>query len=185
MTTFNHTHLIEQVKQQQAVVTNLLLVPENVLLMQPNAQAWSIAQVIAHLNVYNRYYHPLLQKFVESTSITGSAYKPGWLGSYFIRLMQPKSAVDVGKKMKAHKNAIPTPQLNALAIIRQHITYQEELIIILEKAVNANLNSRIPIFISPFIQLKAGDLLQFLVAHQQRHHIQISNLLNGYGFEKV
>lgn len=185
MEMFNHANLIEQVKQQQAAISNLLTFPEKVLLMQPNTQAWSIAQVVDHLNVYNLYYHPLLQKLTNKDSTTtAAAYKPGWLGSYFIRLMQPKSAVEVGKKMKAHKNAIPARQIDALAVVRQHIAYQQELIDILEKAKNANLNSRIPIFISPFIQLKAGDLLRFLVAHQQRHHVQINNLLNAYGGNK-
>jgi hypothetical protein len=37
---------------------------------------------------------------------------------------------------------------------------------------------RLPISISKLIKLKAGDTFRFLIAHQQRHFVQLQNAMN-------
>jgi hypothetical protein len=49
---------------------------------------------------------------------------------------------------------------------------------LLNKARNTDLGKiRIPISIAPFIKLKLGDVFAFIIAHHQRHFVQINNTL--------
>ena len=57
---------------------------------------------------------------------------------------------------------------------------QHYLVDLLESAKSKNIGSiRTPISISRFIKLKVGDTFRFLIAHEQRHFVQIENVLTA------
>jgi hypothetical protein len=74
------------------------------------------------------------------------------------------------RKMKAFKNHIPSPHLDAYAVAATFIQQQETLLQYLKQAGKADLNRiRIPVSIAKFIKLNLGDVFQFLIAHNERH----------------
>jgi hypothetical protein len=76
--------------------------------------------------------------------------------------------------MKTPKNAIPAAQPNEAAMLEEFIHHQHQLLQSLQIAGNANLNKiRISISINKWIKLKLGDTFRFLIAHEQRHFLQI------------
>lgn len=149
------------------------------LLQQPAADKWSVAQIIEHLNTYGRYYLPKLREPLHENQLRANAYfSPGWLGSYFTNSMKPKADGTIANKMKAFKNHSPIADIDSKAALDEFEQQEILLLQLLNKACNTDMEKiRIPISIAPFIKLKMGDVFAFLVAHHQRHFVQINNTL--------
>ena len=140
---------------------------------------WNILQVLEHLNSYYAYYLPIIEKKSASANATPRIdFTPGWLGTYFTNMMQPKDGT-IKNKMKAFSNHIPPPRLEAGKVIEEFLQHQRKLIYLLELAKNLDINSiRIPISLTPYIKLKLGDTFNFIIAHNNRHRLQIENILD-------
>jgi len=146
----------------------------------PAPGAWSAAQCLEHLNIYGRHYLPAIEKAIQSGKQAGSrparAFKSGWLGAYFTQLMLPKADGALKSKMKAPKNAVPAAQPDPQAMLAEFIDQQETMLRLLRQAESVNLNTlRVPISLSPWIRLKLGDTFGFVIAHMERHVLQIDS----------
>jgi uncharacterized damage-inducible protein DinB len=144
---------------------------EEQLLRQPEPGKWSIAQCLWHLNSYGDFYFPLIDRNLVNNTDNG-VFNPGWFGSYFVKMMNPVT----GKKYKAFKAHTPPPQPDAYTTVATFINQQEQLMGFLKRAREANLGVRLPISISTLIKLKLGDVLQFIVMHNERHMQQASRV---------
>ena len=168
------------IQQAVSVFQNLA---ENELLKPAANGGWSIAQCLAHLNSYGDYYLPRIKAGVESQKGTpvAATFKSSWLGRLFTRMMDPATS---SKKYQAMREHLPPAALDAHAVVREFVRQQEELLLYLRLCQKVDLNSiQIPVSVLKWIHLKLGDVLQFLIAHSQRHLVQASrNLptLTGY-----
>ncbi len=142
---------------------------------------WNTLQVLEHLNSYYRYYLPKMELLMEASKRPARPYfKPGWLGAYFTRMLAPRNGV-VYNKMKAMKSHSPSPGLDAATVTAEFLRWQRKLVHLLQLAQKHDISAiRIPISIAPFIRLQLGDTFAFIVAHNQRHWIQIEHLLGRY-----
>lgn len=179
MKAVSKTELLDQLENRvELQLKEIIKVYQNLdaaTLLKPAPNGgWSIAQCIEHLNTYGRYYLPLLQKGLEAQKVVHEVheFKSTLLGDYFARTMEPVKGM---KKMKAFKLHIPTVELNAQTVIAEFIQQEEDLLSYLKLARNKDLNRiRIPISISGFIRMRAGDVFRFLIAHIDRHLVQAS-----------
>lgn len=170
---------LENDTRQIILQANYLLQQDpEVLLQQPRPGSWSAAQVIEHLNSYGRYYLPLLQRGLDKARpTTKNEYKPGWLGEYFTNSMLPKEGV-VNNKMKAFKNHRPLPDIDSKKVLDEFLEQEKWLLSLLAKSRNIDIaRIRIPVSIAPVIKIKAGDTFRFVIAHHQRHFVQVENTL--------
>lgn len=170
---------LENETRQIILQTNYLLQQDpEFLLNQPGAGKWSVAQVIEHLNSYGSYYLPLLQQALEKARpSTRNEYRPGWLGDYFTRMMLPKDGA-VKNRMKAFKNHRPPPGIDSKKVLDEFLQQEQWLLQLLAKSRNTEISRiRIPVSIAPVIKIKAGDTFRFIIAHHQRHFVQIENTL--------
>ena len=166
--------------RQIILQTNHLLHEDpETLLEQPEAGKWSVAQVIEHLNSYGRYYLPLIETSINAAAFPPKEYyKAGWLGDYFTRAMKPKNNGQITNKMQAPKNHRPSRDIDNDVVLKEFLQQEHLLLNLLERAANCNLEkTRIPISISRFIKLQLGDTFRFLIAHHQRHFVQVNNTL--------
>lgn len=157
---------------------------DRIKLAYPLAEGkWTAMQCLEHLNIYNRYYLPAIEKAMSAGTDGRSAwFTSGRMGNYFTNLMKPGDIYNVGKKMKTAKAYNPPAGLNVEKVINEFIEHQQQLLLLLERARNRNLGAvRVSISISKFIKLKLGDTFRFLVAHEQRHLIQARNAIHGLG----
>lgn len=182
MSRFNTADLL---KELEAVVLLTIKKTEGLhdldkstILKQPAPDKWSVVQVLEHLNAYNRYYLKEISKVISNKSKPKLVYKGGWFGDYFTKMMQPRAEGLIKNKMKAPKDYWFDPQLDAEKVLSDFIAGQRQLLEYLDKSNGLNIGqTRVPISISKFIKLKLGDTFRFLIAHQQRHFIQIENTL--------
>jgi len=140
------------------------------LLVKPAVNGgWSIAQCLEHLNRYGNYYIPLIRQGLarQKELTTGGTFKSGVIGAYFTQMMDP----DKGKKkMQAFREYIPGVELDGHAVVAEFIRQQEMLLTCIGWARRADLKgTRIPVSIMKWLKLRLGDVLQFVVMHDERH----------------
>ncbi len=185
---FDSQNLLKSLQQDVQQLTDTLTRLNNTAGIdwnkQPAAGKWSAAQVIEHLNSYNRYYLPEIARSLQTGKIKGivasTRFKAGWFGNYFTKLMQPGKDGKIGNKMNAPKDHTPIVHLDATKVITDFLAGQSKLISYLKEAEQTDIGKmRVPISISKFIKLKLGDTFRFLIAHQQRHFLQLKNTLNS------
>lgn len=165
---------------RQLIADAMLLKTEDPghLLDEPAPGKWSVVQVLEHLNSYGRYYLVAIEKSLQQDKPATEDYKPGWLGDYFTRLMQPKEDGTLKSKMQSPKDHRPATNLDLFPVLTEFLDQQQHLLTLLEKAKKKNIGAiRTPVSLSRFIRLKVGDTFRFLIAHEQRHFVQIRNTL--------
>ena len=167
--------------RQIILATNYLLQEDPEKLTQQPAEAkWSVAQVIEHLNSYGRYYLPAIELAINEHSISPDpVFTPGWLGDYFTKSMLPKNGA-ITNKMQTPKGHRPSIDIDSKPVIDEFLRQEQLLLELLERAKQINISAiRIPISLSRFVKLKLGDTFRFLVAHHQRHFVQVNNTLRA------
>src|SRR5215204_2826962 len=120
---------------------------------------WSVIQCLEHLNAYNRYYLPAMEKAMAPITKENNAwFIPGFWGNYFTKMMRPTNVYEVKNRMKAMKDYTPSKGLNVEKTFSEFFQHQEKILQLLEVAQRRNLNSiRVPISISRLIRLRLGD----------------------------
>ena len=93
-------NLMEQTRAIILQAEQLKHSPVEALEKTPARDAWSVAQVLEHLNIYCRYYLDAIEnKLHHNQTSTAVYFLPGWLGNYFTKLMQPGNNGLIKKKM--------------------------------------------------------------------------------------
>lgn len=187
MKKFKSEELIDElendVKQIIAAAEHLQTADPVKLSYCPEEGKWSVAQVLEHLNAYNRYYLPLIEKSVVHISKDVSAwFVAGFWGNYFVSSIMPKNVFEVKNKMKTSKVHSPDKSVNVEAAFKEFFQHQNKLLQLLEVSRRRNLNTiHIPTTISKLFRFKLGDMFRFIVAHEQRHMIQARNAVKAVG----
>jgi hypothetical protein len=182
MKIYQRKKLLEELS---AEVRNIVLQAEKMkglelasLECKPAPMGWSAGQCVKHLNVYCEYYIPAIAQCLEKGAKGAQElFKPGWLGNYFTQLMRVLDNGHLKKKMKSPANANPPANVDSIAELETFIEYQHQLLDLIDRMTNINLNQRIPISISKIIRLKLGDVLLFFVTHENRHMAQARRTL--------
>lgn len=153
--------------------------PREMFLVRPDEAGWSAAQVIEHLNSYNRFYLPAIGQALGKTPLPKprEKFQAGWLGAYFANLMMPASDGQAQKKMQSPRDHRPSPALDATRVLEAFLEGENRLLEQLRASSRTDIGAiRIPVSISPLIRLKLGDTFHFLIAHQLRHLEQVKRV---------
>lgn len=174
--------LLEELQSatRQLIADAMLLKTEDPgnMLESPGPGKWSVVQVLEHLNSYGRYYLVAIERSLTQNRQAVDFFTPGWLGDYFTRLMQPREDGTLKRKLQAPKDHRPPATLDVIPVLTEFIEQQQHLLTLLENAKEKNIGAiRTPVSISKFIRLKLGDTFRFLIAHEQRHFVQIRSAL--------
>lgn len=156
---------------------------------RPNPGVWSVSEILAHLNAYSKYYHPVFLTKMESTRFnnTKETFVSSPLGRSAWRSMKLGKQKNVKRKFNAPKNYNPEihPELVQGDEVETFLKGQEELKTIIEKAKEVNLKKvKVPISISKIVRLRLGDALKFVIYHNERHVEQLIKLRAHVNFPK-
>ncbi len=163
--------LEKQVSEGISRAKILLGKPLSQLEQRPAAGSWNALECIEHLNRYGNFYLPEIKKRIAGSPFPPTdLFKPGVLGNYFAKSMQPKPGM---KKMKTFSDKDPIHAGLDIQCLRTFIDQQQELLGLLKSARKVDLNrTKTSISISRLLTLKLGDTFRFLIAHQERHLVQ-------------
>lgn len=149
----------------ETVETELLSLELRELSRKPAPEKWSILECFEHLNRYNRFYNPELERALEHKG-RAAAFRSGWLGNYFVQSVTPGNA----KPMKTMAHLNPSGSRLGLKVLEEFLAHQRHLLELLTRAKGTNLNRRaVKVEVFRLLRIKTGDAFRFLVAHQQRH----------------
>lgn len=153
------------------------------LVYQYDKNSWSVVQVIEHLNAYNRFYLPQIDRALSERNDNRNAwFNSGFWGDYFTKSMKPTNVFEVKNKMKAMKNYTFPNSLNVNTVFDEFMQHQQRLLELLEASKERDLNLiKVPITISKLVKLKLGDAFRFIIAHEQRHMVQARNTMRKVG----
>ncbi len=153
------------------------------LVYQINKDSWSAVQVIEHLNSYNRFYLPQIDRALAERNDTRNAwFNSGFWGDYYTRMMKPTNVFEVKNRMKAMKKYTFPNSLNVNTVFDEFLQHQQKLLQLLDASKDRDLNAiKVPITMSKLLKLKLGDAFRFLVAHEQRHMVQARNTIRKVG----
>lgn len=185
---FNEVATITE-KNIQQLKTKFSNYSENQLNWKPNASAWSLAEIFAHLNAYATFYHQTLNDRIDRTRfrVPRINYTSSPLGKSAWMSMKLGNARNVKRKFNAPKEYNPSenPALVTGNEIATLLAAQQEFLSIIEKSVAVNLKKvKVPISISKLVRLRLGDALLFVAYHNDRHIQQAVNLTKQAQFPK-
>ncbi len=188
MTSYNQETLIEDLLNQAEIslkkVIEWQLILHTKFALNPSPKGWSANECLQHLNSYGRFYLPAIEKALSRSQVDESVSKfsPGLLGNYFTKLMMPGTDGKPSKKMNSPKDHSPKTIIESHLVIAEFIDQQEKLLALLNASKKFDLNLvKVGVSIAPFIKLKLGDVLMFMVAHQIRHLLQAERALVNAG----
>ncbi|WP_343531443.1 DinB family protein [Pedobacter sp.] len=174
---------ITDLYQRTEAILNLAIeqyqnLDEKALTFAVDEQSWNIAQCLAHLNTYGHYYLPKMKAVLaKPNEMSLAAYVPSWLGTYFIGLMDIKNG---NKKYKAAKQHQPKVA-DVYAEVTEFINQQETFLKYIRAFERVDVNKiKIPISINKLVKLRLGDVLAFMVMHNERHIHQIRNIQRAH-----
>lgn len=160
---------------------------EKQLNWRPNPGIWSIAEVLAHLNSYARYYHPAFEKKIETTRYRNAKedFMSSPLGRSAWKSMKLGRLNNIKRKFKAPKGHNPSIDSDLILEkgLADFLVQQQDLLQIIEASEEVNARKvKIPISISKIVRLRLGDALLFIAYHNERHMQQILNLKKHKNF---
>lgn len=146
---------------------------------------WSVVQTLEHLNAYNRYYLPAIDKAISESKHGHSAwFNSGYWGEKFTKSMKPTNVYEIKNKMKGMKKYSFPNSLNVETVLNEFEEHQQRLLQLIDNARNKDLTSiHVPITLTKLIKLRLGDTFRFIIAHEQRHMIQARNTLRTTGIK--
>lgn len=188
MATLNVPELLESMTRDVKAVnsyaeTELTGLSEEVLNWKPTPKQWSIQECLAHLNIFSRHYLPLHAKgMAKSNKPASQTLSPGFLGEKLTRSMKPLPDGTIPSPMATLKMFDPTrPKNQNPQALDEFLKHQQTLLQQLQQAKDHNLNSiRITSTLGPIIRFKLGDSFRFVIAHEERHILQIKKVLKQY-----
>ncbi|MBW7869065.1 MAG: DinB family protein [Brumimicrobium sp.] len=160
---------------------------ENQLHWRRTKDSWNILEVLAHLNSLVNFYHPLILNKIKKTKFTtpSDTFVSSQLGRSAWKSIQLGRANNIKRKFRAQRTHNPTilPELVEKNTIEKFEKNQLELLNILDLAKHVNLKkAKVPISFSRIVRLRLGDVLQFVIYHNERHIQQIKNILENKNF---
>lgn len=182
----NTTTYLNQIESgfRQAMdrVNSLVENVEGVALNTPEAPGkWHMLQCIEHMSRATEVYvHNVADKLGSGSLPSASQeYKGHWKGRMFVKMNAPKEGDVIPMKLKTFKSMEPPHELDPQIVIDRFHRVHEALIAVVNKSRSVNIDRvKIATALGPMVKLRVGDAYQFILAHTQRHLVQLERIKN-------
>lgn len=167
--------LIKRIENSIAEIEKFSKNSEEFLNRRVAADSWSVLECIEHLNRYNDFYLPEVQRVLaKARPGAPEKFSSGWLGDYFAKSMLPKEKLN---KMKTFASMNPIGSVLQISTLNKYLEDLKKWTEILENCREYNLSKlKTNISISKIIKLRLGDTLRVVIYHQNRHLAQMKRL---------
>lgn len=159
------------------------------LFWKPNDKSWSIAQCLAHLNAYYRYYVPVFNERIKNSRFRtpGKYFISSPLGNATWRSVKLGKARNVRRVLKSPKdyNPLVNKTLKTENAPQDFLKYQDKMLEVLKDSDQINIRkAKCSLSVRPIVKLRMGDAFQFIVYHNERHIEQARKVIKMKGFPK-
>jgi DinB superfamily len=149
---------------------------------RPNAQSWSMAECLLHLNVAGDRHVRLIESAIEQGRAEGrfgqSVVKRGYMARRTLRNTEPPPR----RKQKAVRRLTPAYGQPLTAVMPTFFHVQDQLIRLVEQANGLDLaRIRAPLP-GRYMKLNLGVTFEWIAAHERRHLWQARQVRNQAGF---
>lgn len=156
---------------------------------QPNERVWSVAQVLAHLNAYYRYYIPVFRGKISNTRFKEPTehFTSSPLGVAVYRSVKLGKVKNIKRKLKSTKeyNPLINTSLSVENVVEEYLGHVEDFKNVLEEGTAINLRkTKCPLSLRPVVKLNLGDALIFTAYHNDRHLEQMKRVMRSSRFPK-
>ncbi|MCI1752687.1 MAG: DinB family protein [Flavobacteriales bacterium] len=173
--------LTAHVRNQLNRVRSLEGSPQSTLERRPRPDSWSILEVLEHLNLSSGHYVRRLEKiYAGNGKLTlTEQFVPGRWGEKFTQSILPLPDGSVANPMRTiwffKPKAAATKGINSLTGFEAMLETQLAL---LNAARTKGLDgTKVTSTLGPLFRFKPGDAFRFMIAHQQRHFLQLERAL--------
>lgn len=147
---------------------------EEQLYWNPDGNSWSIAQCLAHLNAFHRFYVPVFEERIKNSRFQEpeELFQSSPLGNSTYMKVKLGKLKNVKRKLKSPKdyNPLINTNLKTEQVVGDFEKYQRHLIDIIEKARAVNIRkTKMSFSKRPIVRLRIGDAFQYIVYHCERH----------------
>lgn len=160
------------------------------LFWRPNERSWSIAECLAHLNAYYRYYIPVFNERIKNSRFRtpGKTFQSSPLGNATWRSVKLGKLMNVRRVLKSPKdyNPLVNKTLKTQNAISDFLSNQDEMLDVLRNSSQINIRkAKCSLSVRPIVKLRMGDAFQFIVYHAERHIEQARKVKSMKGFPKA
>jgi len=175
------------IKELQAIVQDELRRMDELMEMlirrleqRPRPKAWSALEIVEHLNILSGHYVKRLSKAYGANGVyLTESFLPGRWGDKFTASMRPLPDGRIPGPMRTLWFFEPkAAQAKGMRSLQEFRALLEEEASLLDKARSQGMEGpRITSTLGPILRFKIGDAFRFMIAHQQRHFLQIDRAL--------
>lgn len=176
-------HIDSSKKELKLVLSEVKTTLESLQDINLNTQEadgkWSILQCLKHMSIAVEVYNHNIGKALETGNHQSpdSDFKSHWKGDMFVKMISPKENGVVKNNMKTMKTMNPENSLDAQKTVDEFFNSHNEFIDLMEKSRAFNINRvKVNTAIGPLVKLRLGDAYRFIIAHAQRHLIQLRRI---------
>lgn len=165
------------------------LSPEQ-LNFQPNERTWSVAQCLAHLNAYYRYYIPVFRGKISNTRFHDPSdyFSSSPLGIAVYRSVKLGKVKNIKRKLKSAKdyNPLINNSLSLENVVEEYLDHVKDFKTVLQEGTQVNLRkTKCPLSLRPVVKLNLGDAFIFITYHNERHIEQMKRVIGLSRFPKA
>lgn len=156
--------------------------PLGELEQRPGPKEWSAMEVMEHLNILSGHYMRRLCRAYSGAKVTSrNTFVPGYWGEKLTTAMRPLEDGTIPGPMRTLWFFEPkAAQDKGKQSLRDFHALLAEQILLLEMAFTHGLEGpRITSTLGPVLRFKIGDAFRFMIAHQERHFLQIDRALRS------
>lgn len=174
--------VISELEQAISRVEKLTANLDEKTLNLPEADGkWSMLQCIEHITLATAVYVKNFNEKLNGQQLPAAAdnYKGHWKGKMFAKMNAPKPEGEIPMKLKTFKFLEPKSQLNSNTVMAEFKQVHEQMIGLVEKSRGVNIDRiKVPTALGSMVKLRLGEALRFIVAHTQRHLVQLERIKN-------
>lgn len=168
------------VRGQQRRIKELEALPLGELEQRPGAKAWSALEIIEHLNILSGHYVSRLRRAYSGEKVThGGTFVPGHWGEKLTIGMRPLKDGTIPGPMRTLWFFEPkTAKAKGKQSLLDFQALLAEQAVLLDKATAQGMEGpRITSTLGPVLRFKIGDAFRFMIAHQERHFVQLERAM--------
>jgi hypothetical protein len=173
------TELLDRIELAKASTQPFFRLTDDQLNFKPDPAKWSITQIFGHLNItHDIYIRRILTRITMAPDVKEEQFISGWLGDWVYEKIMPRADGSVFKLKAPKSHCLGEDEQDGKEVLQKFLLQCDAFDDILRHVATKDLQQiKIPYSFTRLVQLRLGDNLRYLVAHNERHLLQAHRVM--------